>query len=114
MIRVSWPARWSSPESWDTPRLSPVNSFTSATRAIVSDLLERAVRFALTHQRRRDATVCAASLSIIKAAILHVKHPPFPARNAPCTAPSAEPATSLTLRAPVRYQRDRAPAPGTP
>src|SRR5215813_13965592 len=30
----SWPARWSSPESCETPRLRPVKSFSNATRAI--------------------------------------------------------------------------------
>src|SRR5262245_2960031 len=34
MIRVSCPARCSSPDSWDTPRLSPVKSLMRATRAM--------------------------------------------------------------------------------
>src|SRR5262245_35744074 len=41
-MRVSCPARWSWPESCDTPRLSPVKSLIRATRAIAPQCHARA------------------------------------------------------------------------
>src|SRR5262249_29661102 len=54
MMRVSWPARCRSPESCDTPRLSPVKSFISATRAICDLRRSRPARPGHATQTRTD------------------------------------------------------------
>src|SRR5262245_53542338 len=54
MMRVSWPARCRSPESCDTPRLSPVKSLISATRAICDLRRSRPARPGHATQTRTD------------------------------------------------------------
>ena len=92
MMRVSWPARCRSPESCETPRLSPVKSLISATRAICDLQRNRSARHKAGHAkdtrteprmvpRASARSQCNSAPDCVRAA-----HPLWPGPHGACGA----------------------------